>query len=188
MPTPPKPFTVITGEKKSHRTKAELSQRKQGEQSLLSGTTIKPREEVKSNAIAQKEYRRVNALLKKIDKNDALYEPVINRYCMIQAECTELEKRREFYFELVVELRESFKEVGDDLPYEEKYDYIIQFTKELSKLTKEMMGIDRMLQQKRKMLFDIEKENVMTIASALRTVPKKVEKKKSALELALMDG
>lgn len=188
MPTPPKPFTVITGEKRSHRTKAELNQRKQGEQALLSGTTIKPRDEVKCNAIAQKEYRRVSALLKKIEKNDALYEPVINRYCLIQAECTELERRREFYFELVEELKANFKEAGEDLTPTEKYGYIIQFTQELSNLTKEVMGIDRILQQKRKMLFDIEKENVMTIASALRTVPKKVEKKKSALELALMDG
>ena len=32
MPTPPKPFTVLTTEKKSHRTKRELQLRKQGEE------------------------------------------------------------------------------------------------------------------------------------------------------------
>ena len=35
--------------------------------------------------------------------------------------------------------------------------------------------LDKQLQPKRKMLLDIEKENIMTIASALRVIPKKPE-------------
>ena len=34
MPTPAKPFKVLTSEKKSHRTKAELKMREEGEKSL----------------------------------------------------------------------------------------------------------------------------------------------------------
>ena len=37
MARPSKPYTVIKSEKKSHRTKAELEQRKRGEESLLTG-------------------------------------------------------------------------------------------------------------------------------------------------------
>jgi len=51
-----------------------------------------------------------------------------------------------------------------------------------------MISIDKQIQVKRKMLFDIEKENVMTIAAALRSIPKKEEKKSDALRDALKNG
>ena len=47
MPTPAKPYAVLNGEKKSHRTKAELNQRKQAEESLASDKKIGERKEVK---------------------------------------------------------------------------------------------------------------------------------------------
>ena len=43
MPTPVKPFTVISNEHKSHRTKAELQLRKQAEASTLTGERLKER-------------------------------------------------------------------------------------------------------------------------------------------------
>ena len=49
MPTPPKPYAVLAGERKSHRTKAELEQRKEAEESLLSGVKIKETPEVRAN-------------------------------------------------------------------------------------------------------------------------------------------
>ena len=45
---------------------------------------------------------------------------------------------------------------------------------------KTMMEIDRALMQKRKMLLDIAKENLMTAQSALRAIPKKPEPKKAS--------
>ena len=80
MPTPPKPFSVLKSEKKSHRTKKELKLREEGEAALATGVAIRERPEVKKNPIAHKEFLRVNKLLKNIGKNDAIYEPVINRY------------------------------------------------------------------------------------------------------------
>ena len=47
---------------------------------------MKARNEVKKNKIANKEFKRINELLKKIEKNDAIYEAVINRYCLIYIE------------------------------------------------------------------------------------------------------
>ena len=44
-------------------------------------------------------------------------------------------------------------------------------------LVKSMLALDKQVQSKRKMLLDIEKENVMTIAASLRSIPKKTEKK-----------
>ena len=48
-----------------------------------------------------------------------------------------------------------------------------------------LLGYDSAIQSKRKMLLDIEKENIMTIAAALRSIPKKSGDKKNALLEAL---
>lgn len=177
MPTPPKPAKVIAMEGKSHRTKAELKLREQGEQSLLTSEKLKERKEIKENKAAHEEFLRVKKLLEKIEKNDALYEPIINRYCMIQAECKELENRRETFNTIIFELKEEISE----LPEAEKADFLDQLSKNIVKIAEQMNACDKLLAQKRKMLFDIEKENIMTIASALRAIPKKVENKQSAL-------
>ena len=54
-------------------------------------------------------------------------------------------------------------------------------------MQKNLVSLDKQVQAKRKMLLDIEKENIMTIASALRAVPQKTEKKDNPL-LAALNG
>ena len=152
MPTPVKPFEVLKAEKKSHRSKAELKQREQGEKELLSGVEFVERPEVAANEFAHKEFLRVSELMQTIGKNDALYEVIVNRYCILQAECSNLEERRDALFDV---------------------DF------------KASMDLDKLIQQKRKMLFDIERECCFTVASALRSIPKKVESKQNALKEAL---
>jgi predicted nuclease with TOPRIM domain len=188
MSRPPKPYVVLANEKKSHRTKKELKQREKGESSLATGVALKERSNVKSNSIAHKEFKRINDLLRKIEKNDAIYEPVVNRYCLIQAECFDLEQRREYFFGLIETLKDAFEEICDELEPDEKADKLVGFTREIAKLTNGMMSIDKILQTKRKMLLDIEKENIMTIAAALRSIPKKEEKSGNKLLEALKDG
>ena len=99
MPTPTKPYKVLTTEKKSHRTKAELKMREEGEKSLSTDMELKERKEVKQNKVAHKEFKRIQKILKNIDKNDAIYEVVINRYCLLQAECLEFEGKREKFYQ-----------------------------------------------------------------------------------------
>lgn len=180
MPTPPKPFTVLTSEKKSHRTKAELKKRQEGEQSLSTDIELKERKEVKQNKVAHEEFKRVQKILKNIDKNDTIYEAVINRYCSLQAECFDLEERREECYNLISKLREEEKELIEELKDREDIDalidYKLEYAKSLGKMMATMLSIDKQVQAKRKMLLDIEKENVMTIASALRCIPKKEDK------------
>lgn len=176
MPTPPKPFKVLTTEKKSHRTKAELKMREEGEKSLSTEMELKERKEVKQNKIAHKEFKRIQKLLKKIEKNDAIYEAVINRYCLLQAECADLEERREEFYNLVFELKEEMKKATDDVENDaEEATTILEYSKTIAKIMNSMNAIDKQIQSKRKMLLDIEKENIMTIASALRCIPKKEE-------------
>ena len=167
MSRPSKPFKVISNEKKSHRTKAELKVRQEAEESLSTDTSIKERLEVRENKLAHKEFKRIVKLLEKIDKNDAIYEVVINRYCLLQAECHEFEEKRERFFEDMTNL---------DLRYEEEEDFTLkEYYLLINNMQKHIVDLDKQIQAKRKMLLDIEKENVMTIASALRSIPKKAE-------------
>lgn len=187
MPTPTKPFKVLTTEKKSHRTKAELKIREEGEKSLSTEIKLKERKEVRQNKIAHKEFKRIEKLLKNIDKNDAIYEAVINRYCLLQAECSDLEERREECYKLIYELREEQNELLENLSERDDYsttdliDYKLEYAKSIAKMMSSMLAIDKQISSKRKMLLDIEKENIMTIASALRSIPKKEEKEDNPL-------
>ncbi|MCR1821991.1 hypothetical protein [Terrisporobacter muris] len=183
MPTPPKPFSVLKSEKKSHRTKKELKLREEGEAALATGVAIRERPEVKKNPIAHKEFLRVNKLLKNIGKNDAIYEPVINRYCLLQAECDDFEKKKVEIYNLIEELKDTFYSVVDELEELDKAKELRKFTSEIASLSSTMIAIDKQLQTKRKMLLDIEKENVMTITSALRSIPKKVDNESSKEKL-----
>lgn len=189
MPTPTKPFKVLTTEKKSHRTKAELKKREEGEKALSTEIELKERKEVKQNKVAHKEFKRIENLLKNIDKNDAIYEAVINRYCLLQAECFDLEERREEFYKLIFELKTEMKTTTDKMDYEEDIaTYKLEYSKAISKMMSSMLAIDKQIASKRKMLLDIEKENVMTIASALRCIPKKDDKKADNPLLKVLRG
>lgn len=166
MPTPPKPANVLKLERRSHRTKDELDKREKGEKSLLTRKKLTERPEVKANPTAHKEYRRVKGLMEGIKKNDALYTGIINRYCLIYAECQELEQRREEFRRGMGELREEREKNGISAS---------EYFSLLDKMQKNINTLDSLCGQKRKMLLDIEKECVMTIAAALRSIPKKVE-------------
>ena len=100
---------------------------------------------------------------------------------MLHAECVEFQEKKAAMYEQLQDLeknRESF-ERADDLK---------TFFNLIASMQSNLLNLDRQLQQKRKMLFDIEKENIMTIASSLRSVPKKTDKKKNPLLEALADG
>ena len=174
MARPSKPADVIKLEGKSHRTKAELRQRKNAEAELLTGKIIVESREVKENTFAHKEFLRIRKLLQSIEKDDDLYSGVINRYCILSAECKEFEEKRERVYQKQIELEEHSRDM--------EFSYYLELQNDLSKT---LLAYDRQVQAKRKMMFDIEKENVMTIASALRSIPKKPENKKNALREAL---
>lgn len=189
MARPSKPYAVIKGEKKSHRTKAELEHRKRGEESLLTGIKIKENPEVRKNEEAHKEYLRVKKLLKAIEKEDELYGAVINRYCLITAEIKGLQEEREYYSDMLREMREDLHEQKEQLQNPADYIQLLAgIGRSMAAITKSIGAIDGIILKKRKMLLDIEKESVMTISAALRTVPKKPEEKKNALLEALNSG
>jgi hypothetical protein len=183
MPTPPKPFTVLKSEKKSHRTKQELKVREEGEKSLATGLVLNERSEVANNSVAHAEFIRLNGLLTNIGKNDAIYEIIINRYCLMVAECSDLEDKRERIYQSAGTLEKALEEAR--FKEEVKYSEVRSAARAVADIYATMIECDRQVQAKRKMLLDIEKENIMTIAAALRSIPKKPENKKNALLEAL---
>lgn len=185
MPTPAKPFTVLKAEKKSHRTKKEMQQREKEEKALLSGKSFTERNEVANHPVAHQEFLRVKELLEGIEKNDALYEPIINRYCEMQAECSDLKEQRQDYMALLGQIKTTFDSFSNAIDEYTRGKLVIELANSMAKITTSIDKIDSKIQQKRKMLFDIEKENVFTIASGLRSIPKKMENKKSELMKAL---
>ena len=182
MPTPTKPANVIRLEKKSHRTKKELASMENAEKALLTGEKLKERKEVKSDPVAHKEFLRIKKLLEKIEKNDDLYSSVINRYCQLYAECKDFEEKREAIYKQLLDLQENCQKMIDEEEMTMKEYYNLELG-----MQKNLVSLDKQVQAKRKMLLDIEKENIMTIASALRSVPKKTEKKDNPL-LAALNG
>lgn len=160
---PAKSTALIEIEGKSHRTKAELEARKKAEEELTSGVKLKEFREVKNNPIAHKEFKRLAILFGKIKNNDDLHAGPINRYCMLKAECNAFEEQQE-------KIQEQFNKLYE---LDGEYDQI-EIIKLQSELTGQLLSIDRQLQNKRKMMLDIEKENLMTMASALRSIPKKI--------------
>ena len=159
MARPSKSTTVLKAENKSHRTKAELQQREKAEQAALTGLPLREVAEVEKDEIAHAEFVRVQELLSAVGKNDALYEAVINDYCLYKADISRYMTMRE-------EMENDTELAGKDY-------------------YKLVMDVDKQIEAYRKKRFDIEKENGFTIASAARSIPKRVENKDNPLLEAL---
>ena len=187
MARPSKPASVIEAEKKSHRTKAELEIRKNGEEALLSKQKLQERKEVKSNSVAHNAFLRVVKLMRAIGKDDALYSSGINTYCLLYSEITELIEQIKLLDKTAEMLREAFEGLIDSGEKDIDEDKIIQFEKSFTRLISQRLSISSTVDRKRKMMLEIDRENVMTISAALRTIPKTPEKKENPLLSALFD-
>lgn len=164
---PSKPIELIKQEGTNHRTIAEIEQREQAEASLLTGVRMAMWPEVKKYKLAREEFERVRDLLEVIGKNDALHEAVVNRYCLLRMECANFEEKREKFMRSMDELKKKYKD--HELDASEYFKYITD-------MQKSVVSLDKQIMSKRSMMLAIEKENLMTIASALRSIPKKAEK------------
>lgn len=160
---PSKPLALVTG----HRTKAEREIRAETEKSLLSGISLREWPEIKKDPIAHKEFLRLRKVLKSINKDDALHEAVINRYCLLHSECNQLEGLKD---KCTYELNEVSKALE-----RKEIDFLVYLDNK-EKIQNRFLSLDKKIMDKRKMMLAIEKENIMTIQSALRSIPKVPEK------------
>jgi phage terminase small subunit len=176
---PSKPTELLLLEGKSHRTKAELDQRKKAEEAMTTGKHMQIWPEVKADLAAKKEFNRIRSLLKKIGMDDALHESTINRYALLKAECTEFEEKREQFYKSKCELETEYHGQGiafDPETGRRVYELAPStYYKLLSTMQKSIIDCDKQIMAKRQMMLAIEKENIMTIASVQRSIPKKPE-------------
>ena len=157
-----KPISIAQG----HRTKAEKQLRATAEKELMTGQMLTESEEVKNNPVAHKEFLRLKKLFRAIGKDDDLCGDTINIFCTLVAECAEFEQmKRDLTSELEL-LTEEYRQ--------EKIDFMV-FVAQKNIIIGNIFTCDKKLMDKRKMRNDISKENIMTVQSALRSIPKKVE-------------
>ena len=177
MPRGSKSVAATTG----HRTKAEKESRQQAEQDMLSGRKGFERENVKADPVAHAEYKRVSALMKAVGKDDALYSAIVNRYCELFSEIDRCRQESTRLRQLMDHLEQRL----DSGEVEDEAAFMKQYTALLAQVNK----LDDKIMQKRKMMLDLEKENGMTVAAALRAIPKgNAEKKENPLAAILSGG
>lgn len=159
---PPKAAAVLQMEAISHKTRSELEMRKQQEAALLTGINMRENKAVRENQIAHSVFVRLRSLLRRVEKDDAIYEMSVNRYALLTAECEESQIRRSRLEDVVDGLHERMGE----FEYSEYIKMVISAEKQISE-------VDRALTKKRDQLLAIEKESLLTVASALRNIQKK---------------
>jgi hypothetical protein len=166
---PSKPLELVTG----HRTKAEKEVRAKAEKELMTGTTLREWPEVKADPVAHKEFGRVKKLLKSIKQDDDLFGAMINTHCKLKGEMQKFEDMKD-------SLAQQIDQLGAMYSREEIEP--LAYIQEKGRLLDRLLSCDKKIMEKRKMMLDISKENIMTIQSALRSVPKKpTEDKKSPM-------
>lgn len=161
---PPKALGLVTG----HLTNAQKEARAAAEKSMSTGKPMKKWPKTKENPLANKLFGKLAAAYTAIGMNDAMHEAVINRYCIITAECEALETRQKA-------LRAE----------QENQD-----AEKTAQLESAIAKIDAALNVRRNMLLAIERENLLTIASKLRAVPKKPQEseEEDPMERVLLQG
>lgn len=178
MARPPKAVSVIKIEGKSHRTKKELATRERAEKALLTGKPMIETAEVKADRIAHLEYLRLKPLLKSIDKYDEIYGAAIRRYCLTKSMLMAAEEEVAKLKDELCDLRNSKTEFLDS-------DDIAEYYRLISRMEDTITKREQVAKSYRSEMIDCEKENCMTIKSALRSIPKKPDTKANSLKEAL---
>ena len=177
---PSKPVAVIEAEGKSHRTKAELECRKAAEDAVLSHEPLFERAEVRRNELAHAEFERVARLMDAIGKNDALYSSGLNTYCLLYAEIAELEEEKGRIRAMIEKLSDKAEDICEA-------EELVQAMKAIDKMLGKVLSVGTTIDQKRRLMLAIDKENVMTVSAALRSIPKTPEKEVNPILAALSD-
>ncbi|MBQ9082274.1 MAG: P27 family phage terminase small subunit [Clostridia bacterium] len=175
MPRAAKSADALTG----HRTKDELTQRKNAEKAAMTGKKMKIAAETKSDPAAHAEWKRIVSLMNKLDKNDDIFSAVMNRYCQLFGEIQACIVQKTEVQRLLKKTEEAFDNVMETYEGDDVVGQMLRITKQINDLLRQQAAIDARIMSKRRMRMDIEKENAMTVAASLRTLPKAAAAPKS---------
>ena len=177
MGRPSKSASVIKLENnKDRRTKKEIAIREKAEKALLTGKMMIETAEVKNDRVAHLEFLRLKPLLKAIDKFDEIYGAPVRRYCLNKSKLTEIDDD----IEKVKEEMETLRVSKDD--FAKNMSEYFRLTCKLEEIIVKKEGV---AQKIRAEMIDFEKQNCMTIRSALSAIPKKPDTKANSLKEAL---
>lgn len=182
MARPTKPIALVEG----HRTKDELQVRRDAEAAMLTHIPMKMQFIKREHKAAAKEFTRIKKLLAIIGKDDALYEQIMNTHCLLVEECGQIDDIRNQFIKSKEELQTDYRAGLTGDPDEDGMK-ATEYYRLLAALSQSIIACDKELMAKRKMLLDIDKENVLTVQSALRSIPKKPEEKKKTGMAAFME-
>jgi hypothetical protein len=160
----PKPVKLL----RAHVGRAEIERRERAESELITGEKLREWPQVKENPAAHRHFSRLRQVLSKIGKADALYEAVLNRYALISAEVESFE-------DAMTSARRDMTAVS--ALHESGELKTLEYLDRAEAIDRKIISLDRRILAKRRMLLDMERENAMTVISALRSIPKKQEKK-----------
>lgn len=161
----------------SHRTKKEIAVREAAEESTLSGYALQERPDVAADPIAHAEFLRVQSLLQAIEKDDDLYGRAINDYCRLSSECAKVEERIAKIDQDLEYLEERRSDMDDEFYFKARNDLYAKQDK-----------MESVLDRKRASMRTIENQNMMNIASAIRSIPKKPDQVENPILKALASG
>lgn len=177
MARPSKAAAVIKLEKnKDRRTKKEIATREKAEKALLTGKMMTETAEVRNDRVAHLEFLRLKPLLKAIDKFDEIYGAPVRRYCLNKSKLNDIAIEIEKIEDEIEDLRDSESDFVKNKP---------EFFRLLCKLEETINKKESIAQKYRAEMIDFEKQNCMTIRSALAAIPKKPETKANSLKEAL---
>lgn len=175
MARPSKAAKVVKLEKKSHRTKRELATREKAEKALLTGKMMTETAEVRNDRTAHLEFLRLKPLLKAIDKFDEIYGNPVRRYCLNKSKLADIDAKIE-------QLESEMEEIREE---KAKFKSIDEYFRLMTKMHETIAKQEQLAKSIRAEMNDFEKQNCMTIRSALAAIPKKPETKMNSLKEAL---
>lgn len=132
--------------------------------------------EVRNDKVAHLEFLRLKPLLKAIDKFDEIYGAATRRYCLNKSKLADIDIDIEKLEGEIEDIREHQSDFSKNMP---EYFRIIAKTEEL------IVKKEALAKAIRAEMNDFEKQNCMTIRSALAAIPKKAETKSNSLKEAL---
>lgn len=176
MARPSKTAAVIKLEKnKDHRTKKQLAARERAEKALLTGKAMIETADVRNDRTAHLEFLRLKPLLKAIEKFDEIYGNPVRRYCLNKSKLADIDAKIE-------QLEAGIEEIHEE---KSKFKSVDEYYRLITKMNDTITKQEQLAKAIRAEMNDFEKQNCMTIRSALAAIPKKPETKANALKEAL---
>lgn len=176
MGRPSKSAAVIKIEKnKDRRTKREVAMRERAEKALLTGKMMTETAEVRNDRTAHLEFLRLKPLLKAIDKFDEIYGNPTRRYCLNRSKLVDINVKIE-------KMEAEIEEIRDN---KAKFKSVDEYFRLITKMEEAITKQEQLAKAIRAEMNDFEKQNCMTIRSALAAIPKKPETKTNLLKEAL---